>query len=139
LLSRGYVCSVDNRRSLSVLGGMIINVHMFRVLVHFRSADKLDAGLVIRIERSRVRYRITDFSEEVLNPNNLACGGPCCNVFSFCRTCSYNSLFLRAPYHRAAIEEYDIACSRFAIGEVGCKVGIAICHGLVRVCCLGVA
>jgi hypothetical protein len=112
---------------------MIINVHMFRVLVHFRSADKLDAGLVIRIERSRVRYRITDFSEEVLNPNNLACGGPCCNVFSC------NSLFLRAPYHRAAIEEYDIACSRFAIGEVGCKVGIAICHGLVRVCCLGVA
>jgi hypothetical protein len=118
---------------------MITDVYMFRALVYFRSADKSDAGLVIKIERSRIRYRITDFSEEVSNPNNLACGSPCCNVFSFCRTYSCNSLFLRAPYHRAAIEEYGIARSRFAIGEVGCKVGIAICDGLVRVRCLGVA
>ena len=112
---------------------------MFCALVHFRSADKSDAGLVIKIERSRIRYKITDFSKEVLNPNNLACGGPYYNIFSFCRTCSYNSLFFRVPYHKAAIDEYDIAHSRFAISEVGYKVGIAICEGLVRIYYLGIA
>jgi hypothetical protein len=94
LLSRENICSVDNLGSLSILGRMIPNINVLGAFMYLRTMNQPNAGLVVGVEGGGNGGRISNFGEEVAEPNDLAGGGPSSNILGFSRTGRGDRLFL---------------------------------------------